>query len=401
MNTEQKVLLIEDNPADARLIREMLASAPLNGAQCCLCWEQRLEDGIAQLQAGGVDIVLLDLGLPGSTGIETVQRLFRQVPRTPTLIVLSGLSDEEVAVQALQAGAQDYLIKGQIDAAMLARAMRYARGRAQADEALREAGRQIEAALQRAERASQAKSRFLAMVSHDLRTPLGGILGFAQLLQADPALNEAQRHSVDTIRHSGEHLLALINDILDLAKIESGRFELCPQAFDLRASVRVVMDIVGVKAQAKPALKLRAEVSDDIPETVHADERRLRQVLLNLLDNAVKFTPAGAVVLRLGWAMPGRLEVEVVDAAAALQPAQASRLFRPFEQLGDARSRSEGTGLGLSICQQLVRLMGGDIVLDQVPGAGNRFRFSIDAATSPASTPEADAPQKLARLAQA
>lgn len=383
MNAEQTVLLIEDNPADARLIREMLASAPLDAPGYRLLWEPNLEGGLAWLQQGGVDIVLLDLGLPGSTGIETVQRLFQQVPGTPTLIVLSGLSDEDVAVQALQAGAQDYLIKGQIDAPLLARAMRYARGRAQADEALRDARRQVEAALQRAERASQAKSRFLATVSHDLRTPLGGILGFAQLLQADPALNEAQRHSVNTIRHSGEHLLALINDILDLAKIESGRFELCPQAFDLRASVRFVMDVVGVKAQAKPALQLRAELAPDLPASVYADERRLRQVLLNLLDNAVKFTPGGAVVLRVGWALPGRLAVEVVDSAMSLQPAQAARLFRPFEQLGDAQSRSEGTGLGLSICRQLVRLMGGEITLDSAPAGGNRFRFSIDAAMPP------------------
>jgi signal transduction histidine kinase len=269
--------------------------------------------------------------------------------------------------------------------------MRYARGRAQADEALRDAGRQIEAALQQAERASQAKSRVLATVSHDLRTPLGGILGFAQLLQADPGLNPAQRHSVDTIRHSGEHLLALINDILDMAKIESGRFELCEHTVDLRASVRVVMDIVGVKAQAKRALQLRAELADDLPTLVVADERRLRQVLLNLLDNAVKFTPAGPVVLRIGWALPGRLSVEVVDSAKRLQPAQAARLFQPFEQAGDARSRSEGTGLGLSICRQLVRLMGGEIELDAAPDGGNRFRFTIDAATLPPITQAAGA----------
>jgi signal transduction histidine kinase len=383
MSADHNVLLIEDNPADARLLRELLAGAPIDAPGCRLIWEQDLAAGLNRLREGDIDIVLLDLGLPGSAGIETVKELFRLAPRTPTLIVLSGLSDEDVAVQALQAGAQDYLIKGQIDAALLARAMRYARGRAQADEALRDAGRQIEAALQHAERASQAKSRLLATVSHDLRTPLSGILGFAQLLQADPTLDPAQRHGVDTIHHSGEHLLALINDILDLAKIESGRFELSPQPLDLRASVQVVMDIVGVKARAKRGLQLHAEFADDVPAAVLADERRLRRVLLNLLDNAVKFTPSGPVVLRVGWALPGRLSVEVVDSAQRLQPAQAARLFQPFEQAGDAHSRSEGTGLGLSICRQLVRLMGGEIELDAAPVGGNRFRFTIDAAPLP------------------
>jgi signal transduction histidine kinase len=378
MDTETTILLIEDNPADARLIREMLGSAPGQGGGYRLHWVQDLASGLPWLQADAVDIVLLDLGLPGTSGLETVQLLLEKAPRTPTLIVLSGLSDEDVAVQALQAGAQDYLIKGQVDAGSLARAIRYARGRAQADDALREANRQVEAARQRAERASQAKSRFLATISHDLRTPLGGILGFAQLLQGDCSLTDSQRRSVDTIRHSGEHLLALINDILDLAKIESGRFELCPQTFDLRETVRVVMDIIGVKAGLKPELHLHATVAPEVPAKIWGDERRLRQVLLNLLDNGVKFTARGEVVLRVTASSPTQLAFEVADTGQALSEAQVARLFRPFEQVGDAHCRSQGTGLGLAICRQLVRLMGGDIEAAGSPGTGNRFRFVID-----------------------
>jgi signal transduction histidine kinase len=378
MDAVQSILLIEDDPADARLLREMLAEAPHDGCGFELRWVQELGAGIEALQSRGADVVLLDLGLPGSSGIDTVTRLFSQAPRTPTLIVLSGLADEDVAVQALQAGAQDYLIKGQVDAASLARAIRYARGRAQADEALRAAGRQIEAARRRAERASQAKSRFLAMISHDLRTPLAGILGFAQLLQGDTSLNELQRRGVDTIRHSGEHLLALINDILDLAKIESGRFELCPHEFDLRESVRVAIDIIGTKARLKPALQLHCVVAPEVPTKLWADERRLRQVLLNLLDNAVKFTVAGEVTLRVWAPSPSRLAFEVADTGEALNDAQIARLFHPFEQLGDAQCRSQGTGLGLVICRQLVRLMGGDIEAHGGPGPGNHFCFEIE-----------------------
>jgi signal transduction histidine kinase len=378
MDEQQTILLIEDDPADARLIREMLAASPVDGQPCRLEWIPDLRAGIERLQAGGIDVVLLDLGLPGSWGIATVRDLFSRSQHTPTLIVLSGLSDEDVAVQALQAGAQDYLIKGQVDAAGLARAIRYARGRAQADDALREAGRQLEAARLRAELASQAKSRFLATISHDLRTPLAGILGFAQLLQADPGLNGQQRRGVDTIRHSGEHLLALINDILDLAKIESGRFELCPNEFRLRDSVGVLLDIIGVRAQLKPGLRLRSEVAPDVPATIRADERRLRQVLLNLLDNAVKFTAQGDVVLRVWAPSAGQLAFEVADTGEAMSDGQIARLFRPFEQVGDAARRSQGTGLGLVICRQLVRLMGGDIQALSTPGGGNRFQFEIE-----------------------
>ena len=378
MDAAQSILLIEDDPADARLLREMLAEAPHDGSGFELRWVQELGAGIEALQTRGADVVLLDLGLPGSSGIETVTRLFNQAPRTPTLIVLSGLADEDVAVQSLQAGAQDYLIKGQVDAASLARAIRYARGRAQADDALRAAGRQIEAARQRAEHASQAKSRFLAMISHDLRTPLAGILGFAQLLQGDTSLNELQRRGIDTIRHSGEHLLALINDILDLAKIESGRFELCPHEFDLRESVRVAIDIIGAKARMKPALQLHSMVAPEAPARVWADERRLRQVLLNLLDNAVKFTAAGEVTLRVWAPSPSRLAFEVADTGDGLNEAQIARLFRPFEQLGDAQCRSQGTGLGLVICRQLVRLMGGDIEARRGAAQGTCFHFEIE-----------------------
>jgi signal transduction histidine kinase len=142
--------------------------------------------------------------------------------------------------------------------------------------------------------------------------------------------------------------------------------------------VRVPLDIVGVRAQLKPGLQLRCEVAPEVPAIIRADERRLRQVLLNLLDNAVKFTPAGEVVLRVWAPSPTHLAFEVADSGEPLSEAQIARLFRPFEQVGDATRRSQGTGLGLAICRQLVRLMGGDIHARAEPGAGNRFRFEID-----------------------
>ena len=210
-----------------------------------------------------VDLVLLDLGLPESTGLPTLQRLLAQASRVPTLVVLSGLTDEEIAVQALQSGAQDYLVKGQVDSALLVRAIRYAIGRSQAEEALRQAHAEAQAAKERAEVANQAKSAFLANMSHDLRTPLNGILGFAQILQWDRSLTERQQLGVSAIRQSGEHLLTLINDILDVAKIEAGKLELVPDEFHLGKFLQTVCDIIRVKAQQKPALVLRCDFAPD------------------------------------------------------------------------------------------------------------------------------------------
>ena len=371
-----RVLLIEDNPADARLIEFMLGEA--RGLSFELLWVASFTEGVAHLQQHRVDVVLLDLGLPESTGLDTLQRLLMQPRKVPTLVVLSGLTDEEIAVQALQSGAQDYLVKGQVDSALLIRAIRYAIGRTQAEEALRLAHAEAQAAKERAEVANQAKSTFLANMSHDLRTPLNGILGFAQILQWDKTLTHRQQLNITAIRQSGEHLLTLINDILDVAKIEAGKLEMFPGDFRLAEFFQVIADIIRVKAQQKPGLHFRCDFAPDLPEAVHTDERRLRQVLLNLLDNAVKFTESGEVVLRACRAEGTRLRFEVQDTGTALSKEQLSRLFKPFEQVGDVQQRSGGTGLGLVISQQFVRLMGGEIGVRSAPGEGNVFWFELD-----------------------
>ena len=286
--------------------------------------------------------------------------------------MLSGITDEDVALQALQSGAEDYLVKGQVDSALLVRSIRYAIGRSQAEAAL-------VAAKEKAEVASRAKSAFLAHMSHDLRTPLNGILGFAQILQRDEALSPAQVRAVDAIRRSGEHLLALISDILDLAKIEAGKFELMSDPFDLQDTLRVVVEIIRMRVADKPQVQLSCELAPDLPAAVRGDEQRLRQVLLNLLDNAVKFTPAGPVSLRARFIAPSRLHLEVQDSGIGMSVEECTRLFQPFSQVGDAQQRRGGTGLGLVISQRFVRLMGGDIALHSEPGVGTRVSFEIDA----------------------
>ena len=234
-----------------------------------------------------------------------------------------------------------------------------------------------------AHRANHAKSEFLTNMSHELRTPLNAVLGYAQLMQkaklGEP-VGEKHLNAARVIQHSGTHLLSLITDILDLSKVEAGRLELHPAPCDLRALVGAAHEMVRVPAEQK-ALELACIVQDHVPLAVEVDEKRLRQVLLNLLGNAVKFTTAGRVAMivslveaRQGGAL---LRFEVQDSGSGLSPDEMERIFRPFEQAGSVERREAGTGLGLPISRQLVRLMGSDIQLQSRVGQGSSFWFDV------------------------
>ncbi len=248
-------------------------------------------------------------------------------------------------------------------------------------------------ARQVAEAANRAKDAFLANMSHELRTPLNGILGYAQLLQRDTGLNERQLNGVDVIRHSSEHLLTLINDLLDYSKIEAGKVELSLTSVSLDNFLRTLTEIVEFKAKEK-GLKLICEAAPDLPEAVRADERRLRQVLLNLLSNAVKFTDRGQVGLDVRLTAPNRIRFEVQDTGIGIAHDQLEAIFAPFDQVGDAQHRLGGTGLGLAISREIVRLMGGEIRVKSEIGAGSTFWFEL---ALPSAAPRS-APEKSTRL---
>jgi PAS domain S-box-containing protein len=233
-----------------------------------------------------------------------------------------------------------------------------------------------ESALAEAVRLAKLRGTFVAQMSHELRTPLNGILGFVQLLQMDETLGAMQREWVDIIRTSGDHLLALINQVLDFAKIEADSLGLTPVDFDLGTMLGTVANIVRVRAEQKKLVFLY-EVEAGLPGTIRGDELRLRQILLNLLGNAVKFTDRGEVSLKVSQPSPSRLRFEVRDSGVGIAESKLDAIFQPFEQAGDACRAAEGTGLGLAISRRLVRLMGGDIEVESRLGEGSMFAFEL------------------------
>ena len=248
-----------------------------------------------------------------------------------------------------------------------------------------------------ADSANQAKSEFLANMSHELRTPLNGILGYAQILQRDKEVQAKQKEGIDIIHQCGTHLLTLINDVLDLSKVEARKLELYPTDFNFPSFLTGVAEICRIKAEQK-GIAWKSVTGYDLPAGIHSDEKRLRQVLINLLGNAIKFTDRGGVTFSVKTVWDGisakqnstnnsnysnqerkvKVRFQVEDTGVGMTPAQLEKIFLPFEQVGDNSRKSEGTGLGLAISHKIVSLMGSNMEVQSRVGEGTAFWFDLE-----------------------
>jgi signal transduction histidine kinase len=355
------VLMIEDNLADARLTRELLLEAAF---AINLVHADTLRRGLTCLDGQNFDAVLLDLSLSDATGIEGVARVSDKSPNTP-IVVLSGQVNEDVAIAALQGGAQDYLLKGQGDGYLIGRTIRYAIERKRIETQLVEAKKAAEAA-------DRAKSDFLANMSHELRTPLNAIIGFSSMMAMEmcgPLGTKTYKEYANDIHQSGCHLLDVINDILDLSKISVGKYDLDPVTVSLPGIIDDCLHMVRIKAE-EAGLEMIIDVSPDLPQLC-ADERIIKRILLNLLSNSLKFTEKGYIRVAACAAPDGGLSLSVEDTGIGISRAALPRLMRPFVQAdGSLARRYEGTGLGLSLVKSMIELHAGTVDLTSELGVG-------------------------------
>ncbi|MGA2020273.1 MAG: ATP-binding protein [Candidatus Sulfotelmatobacter sp.] len=388
-----QVLLVEDNAGDARLIREMFINERPDSF--ALTHLLRMSEAEIHLAKGGVDIVLLDMGLPDGHGLDTVRRAHTVAPDVP-VIVLTGLDDEALAADALKEGAQDYLIKGQIENRALPRALRHAIERHRM---------QTEADLIRIHQ-MQFKDEFLSHVSHELRSPLSAIRQFVTILLDGLAgeLKPEQHEYMGIVLRNVIQLQAMINDLLEVTRVQAGKLMMEPQCTSVSDAIAYAVDTLQGAATAK-GITLSSDVECVLP-SVCADPTRIQQILIILVDNAIKFTPANGEVkvqARVFDKDPSLLVLEVSDSGCGLSPDMTERIFeRLFQTADPSLEGRKGLGLGLYICKELVTRQGGQIWAKSAPGQGAVFSvtlpiFSLPDLISPAFCNEvrADRPVTL------
>jgi CheY-like chemotaxis protein/nitrogen-specific signal transduction histidine kinase len=344
------------------------------------------------------DLILLDLGLPDINGFEVLRQL-KECPETQSIpvIVLTAWNSTSDKLRGFELGAADYLTKPFEPAELRARLRAVLRAKQLQDE-LTQTNRELLAARVAAEGAARTKTEFLANMSHEIRTPMNGLIAMASLLLDTPLTHE-QRGYVETIHASSESLLTIINDILDFSKIEAGKLDLERQPFNLRACLEDALDLLAAKA-AEKKLELACQMDDDVPEQMCGDVTRLRQVLVNLISNGIKFTSTGEVVVQVRvLSAPDRTDKEtgvwqlhflVCDTGIGIPVDRLTRLFKSFSQADASTTRCYGgTGLGLAISKRLVELMGGKLWVESVPSNGSTFQFTVPLQAVPGTPPPA------------
>jgi signal transduction histidine kinase len=362
------VLLVEDNAGDARLLREMFRTEKPGSFE--LTHLLRMSEAMIHLSKGGVDVVLLDMGLPDAHGLDTVRQAHAAAPSVP-LIVLTGLDDEALAAEAMKEGAQDYLIKGQIENRALPRALRHAIERHRM---------QTEADLFRTQQL-QFKDEFLSHVSHELRSPLTAIYQFVTILQDRLAgeLNVEQDEYLGIVLRNVKQLQSMINDLVEVTRMQAGKLKIDVECTSVSDAISYAVNTLEGAATAK-GITLTSEMDSGLP-SVCADPTRVRQILIILVDNAIKFSLAsGAVKIRarVFGKDPNLLVLEVSDSGCGISADMKGRIFeRLFQTADPATAGRKGLGLGLFICKELVARQGGQIWVKSAPGKGAVFFVTL------------------------
>jgi two-component system, sensor histidine kinase and response regulator len=373
---DMKVLLVEDNPGDARLVESALAQSRTDRFDVRTV--TRLADAVEALERGAFDAILLDLSLPDCAPADTVKRVAALAPQSP-IVVLTGLDDEQLSRELVRRGAQDCLPKGAFDDRLLIRSLHYAVERKRA---------QLELAVARDEAlaSASARSAFLANMSHEIRTPASAIIGATRMLMDTP-LSAEQREFADAVWTSARSLLEVINQILDFSKASSGKLRLEETELHPAAVLESVVQLLAERVRDS-AVEITSYVDGEVPVQVRGDPARLRQVLVNLVGNAVKFTERGEVAVSLRRQAIADDEVTlqfmVRDSGIGIPREIQSQLFEAFYQGDPSMTRRYGgTGLGLAIAAQLVELMGGRVGVESVMGQGSTFWFSARVKRAP------------------
>jgi signal transduction histidine kinase len=354
MKSIKTVLLIEDNPGDARLVRETLNEQDPYNAE--LTHVGCMSEAEKYLAEHAVDVILLDPGLPDAQGLEAVRRAHAAAPGV-TLVVLTHLDDETLATQAMQEGAQDYLVKGQIETRGLLRALRYAVERKRLD---------------------RLKDEFVSTVSHELRTPMTSISGSLGLLVGGVAgvLPDSATRLLGIAHANCQRLVRLINDILDIQKLEAGRVPFHLKRIDVRSLIEQTVEAMRGFAEGY-GVRLRLDASSMSAE-VNVDTDRLTQVVTNLLSNAIKFSPPEQEVLVGVVRRGGSAVISVQDHGNGIPDEFKPHVFEKFAQADGTDARLKGgTGLGLSIVKQIVLQLGGQVSFDDGPDGGTIFNVEL------------------------
>jgi signal transduction histidine kinase len=365
-----EILLVDDNPIRLKLLMEMLGSRGYK--------VRPASSGRAALEAVGLrvpELILLDVKMPEMDGFEVCRRLKAEAnTQDIPVIFISALNAPADQVRGFEAGGVDFITLPFSEQIVLARV--------ETQLALARSRYSLEVSKQEAEAANRAKSTFLASMSHELRTPLNAILGFSEMLARDPEITDRQQEKINIINRSGEHLLAMINDVLDLSKIEAGRTELEPEVFNLLKLLEDIARMFELRAEGVD-LRFNVEIAPNLAQTINADAGKLRQILINLLGNAVKFTHKGGLSLRARTvpvaddASLVALQLEVEDSGPGIAEGQQQSIFEPFRQVGHTPTHSKGTGLGLAISKSFAELMGGSISVQSVLGKGSLFCLEL------------------------